>query len=146
MKLNFKAKIAGGRKIRLAPSAMLYHGGPKVPTLELYQPSFWTDDYEAAETYKPKGGKIHIAQLLIHNAADRSAVDEALVAIGLDPMLYDFPLDGNENFKHQGELVAELKRRGFDGAVIEDIDLNQNDIETWCVFDADQIIPHGYAG
>lgn len=99
---------------------------------------WFTDDFEAAQTYAKGDGLVLTAHLSMNKPARDHDVMDAAREIGLDD---DFLEDeyAAKVLEQQGVRGA-LQRRGFDGAVVSDSDSVGNvDITAYVVFNPEQI-------
>jgi len=106
----------------------LYRGGaPHDPNFQ--GPSFFTPDRAAAETYASEHtmrfgtpGSVHEANVAIQNPAPLEIIQQEAKRLGIDTNLtpasmFDQAVQGGD----VNALVAALKKRGFDGAILDDI-------------------------
>lgn len=134
----------------------LYHGGADVQTDQLNPLTFFTTNPEFAQEYIDGngvvGGRVHAAYLSIKNPARDDDIQSAGRAVGLTAA--DFGYANEEDvigFEYLSPhlhnktslVVAELKRRGFDGAQMTDFDIGGGPLhgDSFVVFDSSQVVP-----
>ena len=147
--------VVGDRAVMAAPDGspqVFFHGGADVASTALNALSFFTTDESIAEGYRQarEGGRTHRVHLQLRNPASGEDIKAAAQAVGVSAETFGMDDDEMLGFEyvsphlHGGaqRVIDELKRRGFDGAKMQDFAQDGSRLtHSYMVFNSSQIVP-----